>query len=418
MSSQAASRAARTAVAVGALLAMGACKARGGNGPFAAEVSRYVPQIEQATGMRFKQPPRVETRSRDQIRQFLVRLLADERAKRDLEGQGAMYRRLGLIPDSLDLGKFFVDLYTEQIAGFYDPKTKVLYIPSDAKGQVVDATVSHELVHALQDQYIDLDSVLHVDGDQDRTTAAQSVFEGQATLVSMQLLGATLIPWDKRREMIRDMQGEAMPRFASAPMVVQETMLFPYLSGGEFMGRFYERNPRTSPVGRMPSSTEQIIHAEAYGETRDEPVRITLPALAPGASAVYQNNVGEFETRLFLFAHTKDASAAVRAAAGWDGDRYMIVRTPRGDGMVWVTVWDNSLEAAEFSSALEQALGKRYGGLRPGATAAGASAFTTRDRALSVWGGEIGGRPAVVYTDVPAGVSTAVLDPMKVTLAQ
>ena len=31
----------------------------------------------------------------------------------------------------------------------------------------------------------------------------------------------------------------------------------------------------------------------------------------------------------------------MRGAAGWDGDRYMLIKTPRGDAIAWVSVWDN-----------------------------------------------------------------------------
>ena len=43
----------------------------------------------------------------------------------------------------------------------------------------------HELVHALQDQYVNLDSLEHLKGDDDRAAAAQAVIEGQATYESI-----------------------------------------------------------------------------------------------------------------------------------------------------------------------------------------------------------------------------------------
>ena len=69
---------------------------------------------------------------------------------------------MGLLPDSLDLRKFMLSLLTEQIVGYYDPTTKVLYIVQGASDEMVGVTVSHELVHALQDQYINLDSLQKV----------------------------------------------------------------------------------------------------------------------------------------------------------------------------------------------------------------------------------------------------------------
>ena len=42
--------------------------------------------------------------------------------------------------------------------------------------------LAHELVHALQHQYIPLDSIMRQPGDNDRLAAAQAILEGQATL--------------------------------------------------------------------------------------------------------------------------------------------------------------------------------------------------------------------------------------------
>ena len=57
---------------------------------------------------------------------------------------------------------------TEQIIGYYDPKTKVLYVVEGAPEEYVGITIMHELVHALQDQYVNLDSLEHITGDDDR----------------------------------------------------------------------------------------------------------------------------------------------------------------------------------------------------------------------------------------------------------
>ncbi len=49
-------------------------------------------------------------------------------------------------------------LLAEQVIGYYDPKVKVLYVVQGAGEENVVLTISHELVHALQDQYFNLDS--------------------------------------------------------------------------------------------------------------------------------------------------------------------------------------------------------------------------------------------------------------------
>src|SRR3954470_4517704 len=98
------------------------------DGPYGDKVATYVPMIEKALGRPFKSKPKLEVRTKDQVREFLLRHLADSVPQRELAGQQATFRVLGLIPDTLDLQKFFIPLLTEQIIGYYDPRTKVLYV--------------------------------------------------------------------------------------------------------------------------------------------------------------------------------------------------------------------------------------------------------------------------------------------------
>ena len=392
-------------------------------GPYAKQVSEAVPAIENAVGLKFKKPPRVESRSKPQVREFVTRQITDPLAARQMAGMAAAYKRLGMIPDTLNLQKFLIDLLEEQIVGYYDPKTKVLYVVSDAPKETVGLTITHELVHALQDQYISLDSTQQIEGENDRQSAAQAVFEGQAVYeqVSAMLGGSNVamnLPggWDRVRDMIRDNQS-SMPIFARSPTVIQETLIFPYLSGAEFVRNFKDRNPGKSVYNDMPVSTEQILHPTAFFGKRDAPTSVTLPPLT-GATQTYQNTLGEFETRLFLFQHLKDQNNAVQGAAGWDGDRYVLFDTPQGQGIAWVTVWDSQADASEFFDLLGKVVAKRYGAASDSTVGAVVRNYSAGGRALQTSTTEISGRPVVLYVDVPAGASTAVIDINAVGLKQ
>lgn len=407
-----------------ALLALvTACdRRRGGNaagGPYADRVAEIVPKLEKSTGLRFKTPPKVETRSRAEVRQFLERTFAESQGAKDLAAKSVVYKRLGLLPDTLDVRKLYVDLLTEQIVGFYDPKTKVLYVVDGAAPEQAGFVVGHELVHALQDQYFNLDSLQRVQGDDDRVLAAAAVMEGQAVYEQLAtVLGdknmAERLPggWDRIRQEIRERQS-SMPVFAGAPALIQESLIFPYLSGAEFVRRFKSRRRGEVPYGDMPASSEQILHESAFfGATRDQPLHLTLPPL-PGARATYENSLGEFETRLYLYQHLADQNAAIRGAAGWGGDRYALIDTPRGQGLLWLSVWDTPFDAAEFNDLLGQAVARRYGvrqtAAAPGSDA-GARIYDVGGRHVSVSAGEVQGRPAVLFVDVPSGASVGALD--------
>jgi len=392
-------------------------------GPYAAEVTEAVPMIEKAVGLPFKTPPKVETRSKEQVREFVTKQFTDSLAMHDIAGQEAAYKRLGMIPDTLKLQPFLTSLLEEQIVGFYDPHTKVLYVVDGAPKDMAAITITHELVHALQDQYISLDSVQKIRDDNDRLSAAQSVFEGQAVYeqISIMLGGSNIainLPggWDRIREMIQENKS-SMPVFAAAPKVIQETLIFPYLSGAEFYRNFKERKPGTIIYTDMPVSTEQIIHPAAFFVNRDNPTKVGLGTLS-NATKVYENDLGEFETRLFLYQQLNDQNEAVRGATGWDGDRYAVVNTPQGQGIVWLSVWDSPVDAGEFFHLTGQAVEKRYSTKAAAGSTELIKKYSAGGRAVQLSTMEIQGRPVVIYADVPTGANPNIINPAQVTLTQ
>lgn len=406
----------------GAALLMAACgREPVGDGPYAREVAEAVPRIEKATGMKFKSPPRVEARSRDQVRDFLLAKFDEETPAQQIAGEEAAYKLFGMLPDSLDLRKFFLAVLTEQVVGYYDPAKKVLYVVEGANESTLGITITHELIHALQDQYVNLDSLQKVTKDNDRLSAIQAVIEGQAQFEQLSIMvgGQQNIALrvggrDGIREMIRENQS-AMPVFATAPMVIQESLLFPYLTGADFVMRFRERRGAANPLQSIPQSTEQLLHTDAFfGATQDQASTLVLPA-PRGARSIYSNDLGEFGTRLFLYQHRSDETTSARAAAGWDADRYMVLEGSGGRGLVWVSVWDTPLEAAEFNDALVRATIRRTGAgertLPDGGKSFGAKGRTTTIRPL-----EIAGRAVLVYTDLPDAMGLGVFDASAIRL--
>ena len=304
-------------------------------------------------------------------------------------------------------------LLSEQIMGYYDPKTKVLYVAKDAPDAYVGLTILHELVHALQDQYVNLDSLEAIVNDDDRATAAQAVIEGEATYESSLIAAggtgnvAAQMPggWESIRASIREAMG-TQPVFSSAPMVIRESVLFPYINGSDFVRRFKAHEPGKLPLDKLPVSTEQLMHDDAYfGKTPDLPSEITLPSI-PGTVA--SNNLGEFGTRLFVFRYTSDQDRSIRASNGWDGDRYALVKTPGGDALVWATVWDSPGDAAEFMSAVDAVLLHRFN-IKPRVTGERRH-FDAGKRTIDLDVREINGRPVVLYVDAPAGATGGLAD--------
>jgi hypothetical protein len=424
-------RAAALAGLSAALLLVAGCRgertaaAAGYEGPFADEVREAIPKIERVSRVPFRTPPKVEARSSAEVRAFLERQFEEENTANELTGQSAAYKRLGLIDDTLDVRRLLLDLLTEQIVGFYDPDTKVLYVVESAPPDMRKTIIEHELIHALQDQYVDLDSLRTLThGNNDLASAVQAVTEGQAVYEQLEAnlgLGdiAARLPggWDRVRTEIRR-NSTNMPLFSTAPLLFQETLLFPYLSGAEFVRRAKLADSLPVAEMRLPVSTEQVMHAEAYAGEPDAPTRLELPPPAAG-DVVYQNNLGEFETRLLLYAWSRDQAAAVRGAAGWDGDRYVLFRTPDGDAIAWLTLWDTAVDAGEFFDVMNDALARRFRDLRSESLGAHERRYTGGGRAMRMTASEVQGRPAVLFVDLPRGGRTdAVLDLSAVRLTE
>jgi hypothetical protein len=321
----------------------------------AAEV---IPRVEHAVGLTFKSQPELALKTRDEVRAYLDAKIAEELPPEEIERLTIAYRMFGLIPDTLDLAALMLELYSEQVAGYYDPDSTVLYVVEGTDPMIVRITIAHELVHALQDQYMPIDSILSTRRQNDRRIAAQSVLEGQAMLASIlamapeQDLGALGAFWTDATRMaqIRD-QEKRMPVFANAPLVIRDGLIFPYLAGADFMNWFGRVHPDTVPYGpRLPQSTEHILHPDRYG-AGDTPVDLAFPE---ESSASYSDGLGEFETRVLLTELTGSETSGAVGALGWGGDRYAVFPAADAHALVWWSVWDSEAARERFATMLSR----------------------------------------------------------------
>jgi hypothetical protein len=349
-----------------------------------------LPDLARRSGLELKEPVRIEKRTRSELVRYLRHKLDDQLPESEARRTVAAYALLGLVPDTLDLRALMLALYTEQVAGFYEPDSTALFILDDQPAAVLQPLLVHELVHAVQDQSVDLDALTDPDLGNDRATAAQAAIEGHATLVMLEYLTeqmrGTPVDLGKVRDFagslrpaLEGMQGQ-FPALAGAPAVVRQTLLFPYVEGAGFVQDLWSGGTRPAPFGvNLPLSTEQIL----THDRGDAPVHLALAV--EGGRSVHQNDLGRLEEGIFL--ETCLGAGQGRLADGWGGDRYALVDFPGGgQGLAWVVVWDEGAARDAWVAALTGHLGRLPSPATVEAT-------------------EVGGRPAsLLRIGLPPGV--------------
>jgi hypothetical protein len=320
-------------------------------------VAELIPAVERLSGMRANAAVRVERTAPEAVRRYIESRLEAYLPADQLEGMRQSYVMMGLLPDTLDLHSLLLELYGEQVAGYYDPQAKVLYVVETEAAGPIEPVLVHELVHAIQDQHVNLDSLIAQRGANDRQTAAQAAIEGHATLVMYAWLAESMAGDTVNPGLLPD-PGEAIagmfagtdqfPVFRSAPRVIRETLLFPYVGGASFVRALWHADPavRRPPFGVfLPQSTEQIMDPGArFIDGRDEPVEVRHGDV-DGWAAVYENTLGAFETRIFV---DEAMGGAGGGSEGWAGDRFTLYESSSSRVLVWTSVWDDDAAADLF----------------------------------------------------------------------
>jgi hypothetical protein len=332
-------------------------------------VDSLLPEVERVSLLEDVSPVRVAERTPAEVRLFVERKLDEEMPPAELEGMRRAYVRLGLLEPDLDLRRLLLDLYSEQIAGYYDPHEKTLFVLRGASVASLRPVVAHELVHALQDQHANLDSLISRQRGNDHQTAAQAALEGHATLVMFAILAedrsggpvdpVTLPdPASQLRPAFEDPSGQ-FPVFGNAPRVIRETLVFPYAAGASFVQQLWRAAGavanRRAPLGELlPQSTEQVLHPlQKFVPVRDAPTRLRLDGFGDWRP-VYTNTLGALETGILLEEHLGRLEAP---AWGWDGDRYVLLDRPDGaEALLWISVWDDSASADTFAARMRDVL--------------------------------------------------------------
>lgn len=307
--------------------------------------------------------------SRAEIEKMIVKNLDKDSTPEELRASELALKKLGLAPADFRLRSFIVGLLTEQVAGYYDPKTQEFYLADwiDLGGQ--KAVIAHELTHALQDQHFNLRRLEDwPDGDSDAELAAHALVEGDATLVMLQYVLRKPLRALAMLKAMGDSAGSASEQIDRAPRALRESLLFPYEQGREFATSVYRRggwDAVSKAYTILPQSTEQILHPDKY-VARESPQKVEMPDIARMLGKHWKridyDVNGEWSYYLILDEFLKSRDESKKAAAGWGGDRYALYEDARGGGVMLAqtTVWDTADDAREFFDAYAKRTKLRY----------------------------------------------------------
>src|ERR1700676_3911758 len=156
---------------------------------FLAATDEVLKEMSEITGYKLKTPLKKTLRSREEIHAYVVRQMDDQKDASERYASARSAEAFGLIPKGFKLDAFLVDLLTEQIAGLYDPKSHEFYIADWIALDDQRMVMAHELTHALQDQYFQIETWEHAARpNDDAELARESVLEGSAMAAMLEYL--------------------------------------------------------------------------------------------------------------------------------------------------------------------------------------------------------------------------------------
>ena len=359
------------------------------------------------TGLPIKAPVKRQLTSRAAVETYLNQHFNEDQGAKRLQRGEIVLKKFGLLDKDFDLKPFLLDLLKEQIEAYYDSKTKTVNLLDWVSVDEQKPVLAHELTHALQDQHVDLekwsdqtppDVSTNYSGDIDHLakdeldTAREAVAEGQATAVMMdnilKPMGKSLIKDPEVVEFIKDKMNaqDDSPVMARAPLLLSESLLFPYREGLSFeQDVWMDQGRKAAFAGALdhpPTSTWEIINPRVF-EQRKTPMVPILPDIHPLVDKDYIpydiGQVGELDLHILAELFGGD-NAARDLTPAWDGGIYWAGQrrsaktaaqqaSTKSISFFYLSAWKNDASAQAFAQLYANSLGRKYSGLHRDAAA-------------------------------------------------
>ena len=346
----------------------------------AAVYGTIAKQVEQIRGLQPTGDIAPVLLDADQLRANLTATFDKDNPPASIRETEALYQLLGLLPVGTSLRTAELDLLSGQVAGYYAPDKKQLFVVSRSGGigPSQRVTYAHEFTHQLQDQHFDLTEMqARVANESDPSAALLCLIEGDAVSVQTSWTTENLTAADLA-QLVADASDPAVVQsLLNAPPILRILSLAPYTEGQAFVSALQAAGGEAAvnkAFGDPPISTSQVLRPALYlSHTR--PVPVQMPAglagsLGTGWTDLAQDTLGELFIRSWLQASGASLAVAATAAQGDAGDRVELLAGPSNQlALAMILTWETPDDQAEFLSAWDQVRGKVLG----------ANAATTQD---------------------------------------
>ena len=341
-------------------------------------------------GLPWKEKVPADLLTREQLRANLKKLVEEDLKPEEIERDTRIMRRMGLLTADEDPLQMMLEFFEAGVAGYYNPKTKRLYMIAGPEGDAQKPTILHELIHALEDQHIDLlKRSKAIEDDPDRTFAEKIIVEGSAEMarliyekrnpeVATKALQARAQPTDK------EAGAKQAKALATVPAFLILGTVLHYRTGPNFVSHVIGEEDYAEKMSSLyedsPTTQEQVLHpARWMAGTRDLPRTIEwggdfAAAAGEGWQKMHEGPIGELDFALYLDYFIGDdrgrlsqrdmalgnyvSEESAIAATGWDGGRAVYIEKKDQIGILEALVFDSVDDAKEAYGALQKSLAK------------------------------------------------------------
>jgi hypothetical protein len=331
------------------------------------DINALMAAVAEIRGWKRPEYIRLAFKDRVALGTFLSELMDKEYTQEQLHNEGAVFKWLGLLHPQADYKDSMLNSQISSVAALYDPKQKMILLGDWLPPSFAEVALVHEIAHAFQDANVAIDRILpkeEIKTDYDLGFARRSLLEGEATAVMLEYL---LKKDGKGFLDLEDIFSLVEERLLNQSPYAKENLQYNvYGYGANFIQtclRRYGWLDLDRVYKEPPSSMSEVLHSARYLTEEKAVNKLEAPdssILPKSWKQRHSAKIGEF-LLLASLRQKLDRQRAEEAVSGWLADTFTLYQDEQNNSLgFFISQWDSPQEAADFSSAYNEWLKKRY----------------------------------------------------------